>query len=270
MLPTRRYPVSHPLLKRLIKYFWVLESQSPLEANYKLLPVSNIAFIFNYSSSITYITEGRNEIISKGFHFHGIRDRYYVINTTGDVNVLGISFFKEGLYPLLKSPLSEYANNIIELDWIVKGFTSIEEKVNMAKSVPERLNIIENELLKLIDVELLPAKEIYRLFQAFSTSPENGSISLFCERYGINQRKLERIFNKYIGISPKLFIRINRLQGVINEMVKNKDSDLTLVAYENNYYDQTHFIKDFKSFTGSTPTQFLNQNASVKQVIKYL
>lgn len=270
-LLTTRYPVNHPLLKNLIKYYWVIKSQSPMNVNHKLLPVSNIDFILNFSSPIKYIdVEGKNEIVPKGFHFNGLREKYHLINQTGMLNIFGVSFFQGGLYPFLKTPLSEFTNRSIEIDWLIKGFTSsIEQKLSITNSTSEMIGIIEKELVQFIDIELIAKKEIYEVLKVFNTNTENSNINLLCEEYGINQRKLERIFNKYIGVSPKLYSRINRFQKIINQLEKKKEINLTSLAYENAYYDQTHFIKDFKFFTGTTPTQYLNQNSSVKQIIKY-
>jgi methylphosphotriester-DNA--protein-cysteine methyltransferase len=69
-------------------------------------------------------------------------------------------------------------------------------------------------------------------------------------------------------MSPKSFLRINRFERIINNIERVSRGSFTTVTYDNNYYDQTHFIKDFKLFTGSTPIQFLNQRKSIKQIMK--
>lgn len=270
-LHTTRYPVRHPILKNLIKYYWVIESKSPVMINHKLLPVSNIDLILNLSSPIKYFNNGKTEIVAKDFHFNGIRDKYHIINQTGVIRVVGISFFPTGLFPILKMPISEFTNKTIELDLIIKGFTEdIVNKINIKDSIPEVIKIIENTLVEIVDVSLIPRKEIYEILYLYDKNICDLSINDFCKQYGINQRKLERMFNKYIGISPKLFYRINRFGKIVNSLKKANNDSLTSLAYNNNYYDQTHFIKDFKLFTGITPTEFLEQNSSIKQIIKYL
>lgn len=270
LLKTIKYQAKNPILKHLIKYFWVIQSNHPVIINHKLLPVGNIDIIMNFSPTIKYISDSKTEIVPKCFHFNGIRDRYYYINQTGKLNVFGISFFPTGLYPLLKIPLSEFTNQTIELDLLLNKFTSqIEEKLSITDSISEKFDLIEKELAGLIDIELIP-KEITQIFNVFSSNTNHLDIHHFCDHYGINQRKLERIFNKYIGISPKKYLRLNRFQGVLNEIIKQKNKNLISLAYENDYYDQTHFIKDFKSLTGSSPSQFSNERKSVKEIIEYI
>ncbi|TCO77919.1 helix-turn-helix domain-containing protein [Marinisporobacter balticus] len=270
LLQTIRYPVRHPMLKRLIKYYWVTETKSSVDVNHKLLPVSNIDLILNFSSPIRYSKDEKTKVVPRGFHFNGISNKYYLINQSGVLRVLGISFFPTGLFPILKIPISEFKDETVEIDLIIKGFTeNIVDKINITDSIHTIIKIIETEVVKIVDVSRIPRKEIYEVFDAFNQNINDLSINDFCKQYGINQRQIERIFNKYIGISPKLFYRINRFQETVNYFKKSNNNSFTSLAYNNNYYDQTHFIKDFKSFTGSTPTEFLNQNSSIKQIIKY-
>lgn len=269
-LQTTKYQVKDPVLKQLIKYFWIIESKDPITVNHKLLPVGNIDFVLNFSAPIKYALAGKTETIPKGFHFSGLRNQYCMINQAGRFNIIGISFFSAGLYPFLKIPLSEFTNKTIELDLLLHEFTSgVEEKLSRADSIAEKLDAMEKELVKLIDFELIPNKEIYHIFSRFTRDANPINIFQFCEQYGINQRKLERIFNKYIGISPGAFQRLNRFQCVVKQVIERAYADLTSLAYDNGYYDQTHFIKDFKAYTGCSPSQFLNERRTVKEILKY-
>ncbi|MFC0182720.1 helix-turn-helix domain-containing protein [Pseudarcicella hirudinis] len=86
----------------------------------------------------------------------------------------------------------------------------------------------------------------------------NGQLSVdeLSEHLNINRRQLERKFSSVIGLSPKKLSRIIRLQATL-KMIANKEfASLTSVAYEGYYYDQAHFIKDFKEFTGISPKKF--------------
>lgn len=78
------------------------------------------------------------------------------------------------------------------------------------------------------------------------------------------RRQLERHFKKQIGISPKQLSKVVRLQATLQTLLQQKPVRLTDIAYENEYFDQNHFIKDFKEFVGITPKEFLgNENMAL-------
>jgi AraC-like DNA-binding protein len=81
-------------------------------------------------------------------------------------------------------------------------------------------------------------------------------------------RKLERLYNKYVGVSASTFSTLNRFHTSFNHLLYNDFSKLSDLAYDNGYFDQTHFIKVFKRFTGNTPKSFIHQRDSILQIGK--
>ena len=218
----------HPMLRDLIKYYWIIKSDNQIVVNHKLLPVNNIDIILNFSSPIKYISENNTEIVTKKAHFNGIRDNYLIINQAGKVDVIGISFFSAGLYPLIKVPLSEFKNKTIELDTLINGFTlKIENKIRETDSIVGKIDVIEKELVNIIGTELILDSKTLQMFNDFYTNIEKYTINQFCDQYGINQRQLERCFKKHIGISPKFYQRLSRHQKTINTMLHNRIMDST-------------------------------------------
>ncbi|MFM9945949.1 MAG: helix-turn-helix domain-containing protein, partial [Bacteroidia bacterium] len=90
----------------------------------------------------------------------------------------------------------------------------------------------------------------------------NGQITTdeLSNQLDIHRRQLERKFSSIIGLSPKQLSKIIRIQSTLKMMANNQFTSLTSVAYEGNYYDQAHFIKDFKEFTGMSPKMFYANN----------
>jgi transcriptional regulator GlxA family with amidase domain len=95
----------------------------------------------------------------------------------------------------------------------------------------------------------------------------SSSISAIFKNDLAKRRQLERKFTTQIGISPKQLGRVIRLQTALKMLLNQTSETLTEIAYESEYYDQAHFIKDFKEFTGTTPKEFLgNENMTLSSI----
>ena len=92
-----------------------------------------------------------------------------------------------------------------------------------------------------------------------------GSISLkkLTENLDLSERSLERKFKESVGISPKLFSRICRFQASLKQLKHNHYDKLSDIAFENDYSDQSHFIRSFKEFTGFSPNQYRQHSYEV-------
>ena len=80
------------------------------------------------------------------------------------------------------------------------------------------------------------------------------------DKLNIHRRNMERKFETAVGMSPKQLSRVVRLQSALKLLEQQKYSNLTSLAYESGYYDQAHFIRDFKEFTGISPKSFFADN----------
>jgi AraC-like DNA-binding protein len=82
------------------------------------------------------------------------------------------------------------------------------------------------------------------------------SSAALSEKLSVTTKSLERKFSEYIGKTPKQFIRLIRFQAALADLGSTSQISFTEYAYRNGYFDQAHFIKEFKSFTGFTPREF--------------
>ncbi|MDR0207510.1 MAG: helix-turn-helix domain-containing protein [Bacteroidales bacterium] len=76
----------------------------------------------------------------------------------------------------------------------------------------------------------------------------------------LSRKQFERIFAEHIGISPKKYLKIIRFQSAIFQKQQNNNLNMTELSYESGYFDQSHFINDFKSLSGLTPKQYFAEN----------
>lgn len=267
-LKVTRYHPRHPILRPLIKFYWVLKSEQPTTLHHKLLPVNNVDLVFNFSSPARYSSGGKVEHVPR-YSFYGLRNEYVVVRQVGELDMLGVSFFPGGLRAVLKSPLSEFRNRAVDLDAVIPNSGSaLDERLACSGAIHQRIEALEVYLSELVDPGLIPSTDTYGLIKDFCASTDGTNVTDFCDRQGISARRLERMFGEWIGTSPKGFKRLNRFQKALNRLLKKGYTDLTSLAHEYDYFDQAHFIRDFKSFTGSSPLRFVKENKSLKQLLK--
>ena len=266
----KKYQVQDPLLKKYIKFFWEIRANH-MQLNHKIIPVRNIDLKFNLSETPHFLQLNDQKHLLENVYFSGLQDHFRNahILLNGKVHVLGICFFPEGFFPFLKIPVSEFKNQLLGAREV--GFypaKTISERLKEASDIASRLTILEKELLSILDNDIQTPERFRQLFNSLKQSDNSLQIAEFCKQNSIGKRKLERMYNKYVGVSAKTYCTLNRFQNTLNQLFQNDYSKLSDIAYGNDYFDQMHFIRDFKRFAGNTPKSFVHQNNSMLHVGK--
>jgi AraC-like DNA-binding protein len=132
----------------------------------------------------------------------------------------------------------------------------VAEQINEADTDVERINVIETFLVSRLTKG--PLDELILLaVNLIKQSKGNIKIELLAKKLNISQGQFEKRFRKVVGASPKKFSSIVRLSNILN--ARPTANKLTELAIDSGYFDQAHFIKDFKSFTGLTPEQYFKE-----------
>jgi transcriptional regulator GlxA family with amidase domain len=135
-----------------------------------------------------------------------------------------------------------------------------EQKVLNATLTRDRIKIIEKFLIgRLTDAETID-RIIKLTVETILTANGQLHIDEISRQININRRQLERKFSLAIGLSPKQLSRIIRLQTTLKILMNKQFTSLTALAYQGEYYDQAHFIREFKTFYGETPAKLLAFN----------
>jgi AraC-like DNA-binding protein len=145
-----------------------------------------------------------------------------------------------------------------EIDTLIRRLFETDE-------AKQYVSLIEDFLQK----RFLPesgARQTFQLISLVKKSESLSSLKSLSEKTGIHYKKLERVFSKYTGYNPKNFSRVIRFYKALQQMKKSSHS-LTGIGLEGGYYDQPHFIRDFKAFTGKSPTQFHTENPTIANLL---
>lgn len=239
-------------LRPYINYFVVSENE--VEQEYKVFPSAGLVIGFQYKGKLTSIKDNTvTDLSSAGIT--GMTDGYRVFKNSGDIGTVLVYFTEIGFTHFATSPANELFNLSVSLEDIFNknSIAEVEDKLAKAKSDKHRIKIVEQFLLsqmKDIKADKLIIEAVKLIYQS------NGTIRMkeLCEKLLISQSAFEKRFRSVVGTTPKKFASIVRFNTVLNSLSQTKT--LTEICYENNFFDQAHFIKDFKQFTGNTPENF--------------
>jgi AraC-like DNA-binding protein len=245
IIPTER-------LKPYIRYFVV--SEDMLENTYKIFPSTGLVIGFQYKGRLATIKEGITENLATS-GITGIADNVKVFKNSVNIGTILVFFSEVGLASFTSCPANELFNQSVSLDNIFNKsmISEVEEKLACAERDKQRINIVERFLLsqlKDIQADKLIIEAVKIIYQSKGTI----RIKELSEKLLISQSPLEKRFRRLVGTTPKKFASITRFNSVLNNMGGNKS--LTEICYENNFFDQAHFIRDFKQYTDDTPENF--------------
>jgi AraC-like DNA-binding protein len=217
--------------------------------------------IFHYKDLYKqYFEDGSSVIQPRSFIFGQIT-KYIEIGPSGVSGIVAARFLPDGLIPFLTMPVLYLENKAVGLAEIFgeKG-KKLEQEVMSASDNQQRIKLIEAFLLSRLNDQHSADTIIKSCIDAIFHSQGQLSVLQLAGTVNVNRRSVERKFIAAIGMSPKQLSRVVRLQAAM-KMLEHKDfTSLTSLAYENGYYDQAHFIKDFKEFTGTSPKSFFADN----------
>lgn len=247
-----------PNLAAVVKCYWSLESpKQEIPEKQTIVADGCMEMIFHYGDLYKqYLTNGKSIIQPRCFVM-GQLSRPLEIEPTGSTGIFSVRFHPDGFLPFATVPLSELEDKAVALELIFgKAGQEIEELVLSATTSEQRIQHIEQFLFsRLSDVATID-KLVKSAVETIITANGQLSVDELSKRTHVNRRQLERKFSSSIGLSPKQLSKIIRLQATLQLILTKKFTTFTAVAHESEYYDQAHFIKDFKELTGFTPKEF--------------
>lgn len=180
----------------------------------------------------------------------------------GHGQVFGVKFHPGGFYPFIQSPISKLTEHALSLEDVFGNDGMVYEGQLKAQTDTEsKIALTEALLLKHLPNDDEYVTQINQMITHILEDSELTMVEQLCRKNQINKRKLQRLFSQYVGISPKWVIKLYRLQHAAEAMDNGSYPDLLKLSTDLGYYDQSHFIKDFKSIIGKTPEEYTQSNS---------
>ncbi len=239
-------------LRPYIRYFAVSENE--VENEYKVFPSPGLVIGFQYKGRLALIS-GNAEVHLATAGITGISDSYKIFKTAAQTGTVLVYFTETGFTHFASLPANELSDLSLSLENIFQNdhVRAVEDKLASAITDKQRIQIVEQFLLsQLKDVitDKLVAEAVYLIFQS------KGCIRIkdLNKKLFISQSPFEKRFRKVVGTTAKRFASIVRFNNVLENL--GSSQSLPEICYENHFFDQSHFIKDFRQFTGDTPESF--------------
>ncbi len=224
-----------------------------------ILPDTSLTLAFRIAGMVSYEDDGIQYKLPLSV-ISGLRKSSRSISYSPDAVILLAVFTEGGGSAFFSNPLHELFNSYVSLDNFIRydKLNDLEGMLAEAGSNSHRIGILEQFLLgilKISSTDLLIMNAIEKIKQANGTLQIRDLANHLC----ISQDPFEKRFRKVTGSSPKHFSSVIRLKNAIATHTKSKN--ITDIALSAGYFDQAHFIKDFKGFTGKTPLQFFKSGS---------
>lgn len=240
-------------LRKYVRYFWTLENDSVefSEKTFKIMSDGLPGLIFQKNKK-SFLNQNNQELPQ--LFLYGQTTRYTEQKATKRFRNIGIYFQPYALKSIFGIDANELTNQHIDINELVT--TNITDQLLNTATNEQRIQLLSSFLTGQINQRKTENKKVIFAAEQLQKGLSLPSIQ---SELNISERSLERHFKQNIGISPKLYARISRFQSALENIRQTSFDNLTNIAYQSDYFDQSHFIRAFKEFAGTSPKHFLRQ-----------
>lgn len=228
-----------------IEHYWIvkwdLRGQEPYDQN--ILSHPSVHLVFEKESSWIW----------------GVVSGKFTRRLDGKGKVVGVKFRPGAFYPFYQKSVSGFTDGKLDFTEVFDEDTKVIESQILDQKENNRMTEEAEKFL----INNLPERDskiekINEILDVIKDDPSILKVDDLTDRFMISKRTLQRLFKKYVGVSPKWIIQRYRLHEAAEKMASGFADNWSQIAMDLGYYDQSHFIKDFKQIVGRTPKDYLD------------
>jgi AraC-like DNA-binding protein len=231
-------------LRVYIQHYWVTEWDLRGQEPYRQVVLShpNVNLVFEPGHTRIY----------------GIWEKTSTRLIQGQGSVFAVKFNPGGFYPFWKQPVSKLTGQSIALtDVFGEDARKLEDDILATKDVAKKVERIDRFFIALLPENDDNVALLNEIVAALIAEREILKVEQLASRFGMGIRTIQRLFSKYVGVNPKSVIQRYRLHEVAEKMENGEAVDWLKLSMDMGYYDQAHFIKDFKAILGKSPDEYV-------------
>jgi len=257
MIDIRPYPPAWQLAPYVVGYFsGKMNAQTEAGISYTMIPNGCVELIVHLDEMYCQLPTSTGLSQTPDYMLIGLFSQPYQVYFQHTVPIFSIRFNPEAIPLLLGVPGKEVLDTYEDIELLLdQHFRDFCHRIRECRQTADRVGQADQFLTRLLACR----KQTTAYVTAGTGMIRDGvdePLEDISRRLYISQRQFERKFKEQIGITPKRYQRLMRIRKVMQTLEQYQSLDLTSVAYYCGYYDQAHFIKDFKQVTGKAPSVY--------------
>jgi methylphosphotriester-DNA--protein-cysteine methyltransferase len=243
-------------LRPYVREYWIYENPDTAVRRQKIIPDGYCEIIFRYGDPTRINLHGEWEV-QEGELFAGQISSHFYMENTGVSGILGVKLRPAAPYHLFGIPMDEFTDRVVGLEKALGTVPPSIGQLTDARTAPaRRIQLAERWLSDHLPVEsTVKSKRISGVVETIFRKNGLVDIEALAEEHHVSRRHLEREFKQVVGLTFKFFSRIIRFNFIF-EVMKSGDTSWIDIALKSGFFDQAHFIKNFREFTGENPSEY--------------
>ena len=245
----------------LVERFWQV-NDAPTHSHERVLPSGTVELVVNLREDEFRIYEIDDLAHARRFSgaiVSGPFGRAFAIEARQHAGVIGVHFRPGGAFPFFGVATGELANRHVDLETLWgRGAVVMRERLCAASGAPERFRLLEAELARHLSHCIKSHWAVQFALDAFGHAEAPTPIQAVAQGAGLSHRRFIQVFEREVGLTPRLFCRVMRFQRALSGARPATSVNWTRLAFECGYCDQPHLIRDFRLFSGLSPTGCLH------------
>jgi len=257
------YRFHHPAppLDHFVDHLWFFDGFDPDHTMERLLPDGTMEIVINLQSQARQLFDrdglDQAQLFNRSW-ISGKHTRYIVIEAASASSMMGVHFKPCGSFPFLGFPASQLTDQVYELDLVWGAeVNTLREQLLHTPDISRKFAILEAYLAQRFNGHPRSFRSVEYALGLLMRSPHGMAIRDLAAAIGITPKHLITQFDKFVGLKPKVCERIGKFQNVLRSIESTQRIEWTQVALACGYYDHSHFIKEFMSFSGINPSRYI-------------
>ena len=250
-----------------IKLFWIFEDQSNDPIPETIVADGYPELIVHFRSPFAEIDPAGRILKQPAAIVCGQLTKPLLLQSSNSVGMIGIRFHPSGMAPFLSTPMHPLTDARVPAEHLFVNIDQLTEEIAKSSNDPQRLAACARFLTRSINLDRIKFYLRPALDKIMRT---RGRISVesLASYMGRSRRSLELAFQREVGTSPKMYCRITRFRHIFDTISKTAPSvNWVQIALDSGFFDQPHMIRDFRQFTGNSPTSFLTDQTAFAQAV---